>query len=87
MHLKTLLIKPGVNTQYTPTLLQAGWATSQLVGFRDRLLQKMGRWLKAVQQAFTGVCREIHFWAQINGLLDMEVGTICGLVLSAREFL
>jgi hypothetical protein len=75
MPLKTLLIKPGVNTQYTPSLLQASWAVSQLIRFRDGLLQKMGGWAKAVQASFTGVCRGLHGWSQINGLLDMAVGT------------
>jgi hypothetical protein len=81
MPLKTLLIKPGVNTQQTPSLLQAGWAVSQLIRFRDGMLQKMGGWSKAVQTAFTGVCRGLHGWAQINGLLDMGVGTHLKLFL------
>jgi hypothetical protein len=75
MPLKSLLIKPGVNTQYTPSLLQAGWAVSQLIRFRDGLLQKMGGWVKAAQTSFTGICRGMHGWAQINGLLDMGLGT------------
>jgi hypothetical protein len=75
MPLKMLLIKPGVNTQQTPSLLQAGWVVSQLIRFRDGMLQKMGGWAKAAQTAFTGVCRGMHGWAQINGLLDMGVGT------------
>jgi hypothetical protein len=81
MPLKTLLIKPGVNTQYTPTLLQAGWATSQLIRFRDGLLQKMGGWVKAAQTSFTGICRGMHGWVQINGLLDMGLGTYLKLWL------
>jgi hypothetical protein len=75
MALRTLIIRPGVNTQFTPTLLEAGWSTSQLIRFRDGLLQKIGGWARAAQPAFTGVCRGLHSWTQINGLVDMGVGT------------
>lgn len=70
-----LKIRPGVNTQFTSTLLEAGWAQCQLVRFRDGLLQKVGGWVKAAQSAFTGICRGLHSWGQLNGLLDLGVGT------------
>lgn len=75
MPLVPLKIRPGVNTQFTPTLLEAGWAQCQLVRFRDGLLQKLGGWAKAAQSAFAGICRGLHSWGQINGLLDLGVGT------------
>src|SRR5690348_10282402 len=75
MPLTPLKIRPGVNTQATPTLLEAGWSQSQLIRFRDGMIQKLGGWAKAVQTAFTGICRGLHSWTQINGLIDLAVGT------------
>jgi hypothetical protein len=75
MPLVPLNIRPGVNTQATPTLLEAGWSQSQLIRFRDGMIQKIGGWAKAVQTAVAGVCRGLHSWTQLNGLLDLGVGT------------
>ncbi|MGO8916219.1 MAG: hypothetical protein ACLQJR_09955 [Stellaceae bacterium] len=81
MPLVPLKIRPGVNTQFTGTLLEAGWLASQLIRFRDGLLQKIGGWAKAIQTAFTGVCRGLHSWTQIDGLLDLGIGTNLKLFL------
>ncbi|HUC64573.1 MAG TPA: hypothetical protein VMA53_04035 [Stellaceae bacterium] len=81
MPLVPLKIRPGVNTQATPTLLEAGWAACQLVRFREALLQKLGGWAKAFQSAFTGVCRALHSWTQIDGLPDLGIGTHLKLCL------
>jgi hypothetical protein len=75
MPIVPLKIRPGVNTQYTPTLLEAGWAACQLIRFRDGLLQKIGGWAKAAQQTFAGVCRGLHSWTQIDGIPNLGVGT------------
>ena len=37
---------PGINVERTPTLLEAGISSSQLVRFRDGLIQKLGGWQK-----------------------------------------
>lgn len=75
MPLVPLKIRPGVNTQFTGTLLEAGWLASQLVRFRDGLLQKIGGWAIVAQTGFSGICRGLHSWTQIDGLLDLAVGT------------
>ena len=75
MPLVPLKIRAGVNTQFTGTLLEAGWLASQLIRFRDGLLQKIGGWTKAAQTGFGGVCRGLHSWTQIDGLLNLAVGT------------
>ncbi len=75
MPLVPLKIRPGVNVQYTPTLLEAGWAACQLIRFRDGLLQKIGGWSKAVATAVAGVCRGLHSWTQIDGLVNLAIGT------------
>jgi hypothetical protein len=81
MPLVPIKIRPGVNTQATPTLLEAGFAQSNLIRFRDGLLQKMGGWAKAVQAPFAGICRGLHSWAQLNGFIDLAIGTHLKLFL------
>src|SRR4029077_1551340 len=81
MALPILKIRPGVNTQYTQTLLESGWFLSQFIRFRDGLLQKIGGWIRTTSNTFLGICRGMHSWTQINGLLDMGIGTNLKLYL------
>ncbi len=66
---------PGVNVERTPTLLEAGYAQSQLIRFRDGLAQKMGGWVKYYGSAVSGVPRELHAWEDLNGTARLGVGT------------
>lgn len=68
-------VKPGVNTQMTPTLAGLQWSTCNLIRFREGLLEKLGGWVKTVSNSFQGVCRGMHSWTQLNGFIDMGIGT------------
>lgn len=72
---------PGVNTQRTPTLLEAGFSTSQLIRFRDDLAQKYGGWQKYYPFAVGGVPRDLHAWEDLNGASHLAVGTTTELAL------
>src|SRR5580693_4440954 len=70
---------PGVNVEKTPTLLEAGYATSQLVRFRDGLCQKLGGWTQFFASALSGVPRDLHAWADLNATNHLLVGTTTSL--------
>jgi hypothetical protein len=70
---------PGINVERTPTLLEAGYAQSQLIRFRDSLAQKLGGWLQFFVSAVSGVPRDLHAWADLNAVNHLLVGTTTSL--------
>lgn len=72
---------PGVNTERTPTLLEAGYSATQLGRFRDGLFQKLGGWVKYFGSAVSGVPRELHAWEDLNGTNRLGVGTTTQLAV------
>lgn len=68
-------LAPGVNVEKTPTLLEAGYAATQLVRFRDGLCQKLGGWVAFFNLALSGIPRDMHAWADLNAVNHLLVGT------------
>src|SRR5438552_6446532 len=66
---------PGVNVERTPTLLEAGISQSQLIRFKDSLVQKLGGWSKFYPNAVAGTPRELHAWQDLNAVNHLAVGT------------
>lgn len=66
---------PGINTERTPTLLEAGYSASQLVRFKDGLAQKYGGWSKYYAFAVSGVPRDLHAWNNLNSTNCVLIGT------------
>lgn len=68
-------LTPGVNSERTPTLLRAGFATSAFIRFKDSLVQKLGGWIKFFPFSVAGVPRDLHAWQDLNNLTHLAVGT------------
>lgn len=66
---------PGVNTERTPTLLKAGVSASQLIRFKDGLIQKLGGWTQYFPFNVAGVPRDLHAWEDLNQVSRLAVGT------------
>lgn len=76
MPLEVLRVRPGVNVQLTPTLLgPQGWASSQLIRFKDGLPQKLGGWTHLNDTALIGTGRGMKVWADLSGVPYAAVGT------------
>lgn len=75
MSFGSVRLVPGVNVERTPTLLEAGYASSQLIRFKDLLAQKYGGWTKFYPFSITGTPRELHAWQDLNGTSRLAVGT------------
>ena len=71
----SVTLVPGVNSERTPTLLRAGFATASLVRFRDSLVEKIGGWVRFYPFAVSGVPRELHAWQDLNGVRHLAIGT------------
>ena len=70
---------PGVNTERTPTLNEAGVSASQLIRYKDSLIQKYGGWTPYYQFAVTTVPRDLHGWDDLNNLGHLSIGATNGL--------
>lgn len=70
-----LKLKPGVNTEATPLLLQAGFSASQLIRFFNNILSKIGGWQRISSTALVGVCRGLFAWSDLTGVGYVAAGT------------
>lgn len=70
---------PGVNAERTPTLLEAGYSSSQLIRFRDGLAQKYGGWSKFFSGTVSGIPRSLHPWEDLSGTSYLGVATTTSL--------
>ena len=71
----SVTLRPGIDVEKTATLNTAGISQSQLIRFRDSLIQKLGGWQKYYQFAVSGVPRELHPWEDLTGVEHLGYGT------------
>lgn len=72
----TVALKPGVNTQKTLASNEAGVSISNLVRYKDQLIQKIGGWNLYYGGTFASTIREIHGWSgTISSNPFLAVGT------------
>lgn len=71
---------PGVNVERSPTLLEAGYSTSQLIRFKDGLAQKLGGWTQYASAS--GIPRDMHAWQDLATTHHLAIGTTTQLVSS-----
>lgn len=87
MSFGALTLLPGVNVEKTPLLLRAGVSSSQLIRYRDSLIQKYGGWLKYHQFAIGGIPRDLHAWQDLNQQGFLSVGTTTQLAVLSNNTL
>lgn len=75
----SVVLIPGINTERTPTALEAGISSSQLVRFRDSLVQKFGGWQKFYSFSVSGTPRDLHAWQDLNNSQHLLAGTTSSL--------
>lgn len=75
----SVTLVPGVSTDRTPTLNQAGVSQSQLIRYKDALLQKYGGWARYFPFALAGTVRDLHGWADLNSNTHLLVGSTTAL--------
>ena len=74
-------LRPGVNVEATPTLLEAGISQSSLIRSRDGLAEKLGGWAKFYSFTVSGVPKMLHAWSDLNNVNHLAVGTTSMLAL------
>lgn len=82
-----LTLAPGVNVERTPLLLKAGISQSQLIRFRDQLVQKYGGWAKFYPFPVGGIPRDLHAWQDLDDIQYLSVGTTSQLAVIFNNLL
>lgn len=75
MPITSVRLVPGINTEKTPTLNEAGYSQSQLGRWKDGLFQKIGGWTRFYPFALDGSPRDMHAWQDFNDDARLAVGT------------
>jgi len=71
----TVKLTPGINTQFTPVLNEAGISQSNEIRFKDGLVQKLGGWTKYYTGTINSTIRELHAWQGLKGDKFLAIGT------------
>lgn len=66
---------PGVNTDKTPSLNEAGISSSNLIRFREGMIEKRGGWTKYLAAAVGAVPRALWAWRDFSGKTWLGVGS------------
>jgi hypothetical protein len=77
-------LKPGVNSELTPSLNEAGYQSSNLGRYRNGLFEKIGGWEAYYPFAVGGVPKALHAWLDLNEQKYLGCGstTILGSINS-----
>jgi hypothetical protein len=75
MPLEKIKLRPGVTVEFTETLNEGGFSSSQLIRFFAGQLQKMGGWVRMPVAQLVGTCRGLFGWADLVGTAHLGVGT------------
>ena len=79
MPMASVKLRPGVNTQMTAALNEAGVSQSQLIRYKDGLIQKYGGWDKFYPITITSTILDIHAWEGIGGNKFLSVAATASL--------
>jgi len=75
----SVTLVPGIDVEKTPTLNEAGISQSQLIRFRENLVQKIGGWQQYYAFNIAGTPRDLHAWQDLNGATHLLAGTTSSL--------
>src|SRR5262245_22895307 len=67
-------LRPGVNTQLTMSANEAGISQSQLIRYKEGLVQTYGGWQNYVSFTIGSTIRDLHPWQDAAGVQHLGVG-------------
>ena len=74
MPINSVRLRPGIVAEYTPTLNEGGYASSNLIRWKDGLVQKLGGWQKFYAFSVGSNIQNLHAWQDLNGTNHLAVG-------------
>lgn len=79
MPMAEVKLVPGVNTQKTLALNEAGVSVSGFIRYQNGLIQKIGGWNQYYSATLTSTIKEIHAWQGLGTDQFLAVGTTAEL--------
>jgi len=76
----SVLLRPGVNTQKTALLNEAGVSQSQLARYKDGMIQSYGGWVPYGTLISPSTVRDLHPWQTLGGNKYLGVGATQNLL-------
>lgn len=73
--MSAIKLNPGVQADWTPTYNETGITSSNLIRFKDGLVQKLGGWAKFYNFPFSSIVRSLLGWSDLRSLNHLAVGT------------
>lgn len=83
MPMGSVILKPGVNTERTLSLNEAGVSQSQLLRYKDGLLQTLGGWQTLYSYVIPSTTRDLHAWQDVANTEWLAAGATANLVVIA----
>lgn len=81
MPMQSVQLRPGVNVERTFSANEAGVSQSQLIRYKDQMIQTYGGWSQYVPSAIPSTVRALHAWQDISGEQYLGVGATANLVI------
>lgn len=75
MPFEKIILHPGVDVQKTKTLNNGSWSLSNLIRWREGLLEKMGGWRHLSATAIPGVVRGLHAFQDLSSIDYLAAGS------------
>lgn len=81
MPMQSVVLRPGVNVERSLSLNEAGVSQSQLIRYKDQLIQTYGGWSQYVPSAIPSTVRALHAWQDAAADTHLGVGARANLVI------
>lgn len=75
MPFQKIILQPGVDVQKTKTLNSGSWSVSNLIRWREGLLEKMGGWEHLTTESIPGVVRGLHAFQDLSSIDYLAAGS------------
>src|SRR5262245_16667067 len=80
MPMNSIMLRPGVNTELTQSLNEAGVFTSQLIRYKSNLIQTYGGWTNYINTSIPSTVRDLHAWQGLSSNKFLGVGATANLI-------
>lgn len=81
MPMQSVQLRPGVNVERTLSANEAGVSQSQLIRYKDQMIQTYGGWSQYVPFTVPSTVRALHAWQDAAGDTHLGVGATANLAV------
>ncbi len=81
MPMAALLLRPTVDLEKTPSLNEAGISQSQLIRFKNDLVETYGGWTQYLPTLIPSTVKDLHAWQDVAGTQHLGIGATQNLMV------